>query len=270
MSYFKLSWRRWLSWLAVVIVFAIACTFLSRWQFARRAEVVAKNDLISGNYDMAIAPIEKLAPRGRFVAANEWRPVSISGHYVAGTQLLVRNKPYAGEPGFLQVGVFQARDLSLYLVDRGWLPTGNEHDSPDIVTVLPSGELDIVGRIRAAEPTGSKTAPKGQLPTVDPIAAAHQLALKEPIAAGVYVRLASETPSAKVAPRLETMPELSEGNHLSYAIQWIMFAILAFATLVWFVRQEFEHYRAATEANFVPRKRRVTRAQRDNEAEDAN
>mgnify|MGYP000193316664 CR=1 FL=1 len=50
MSYFKLSWRRWLSWLAVVIVFAIACTFLSRWQFARRAEVVAKNDLISGNY----------------------------------------------------------------------------------------------------------------------------------------------------------------------------------------------------------------------------
>lgn len=269
MSYFKQSWRRWLGWLAVVIVFAIACTFLSRWQFARRAEVVAKNDLISGNYDKPIGDINQLAPGGRFVAANEWRPVGLTGHYVSGTTLLVRNKPYSGEPGFLEVAVFQSDDLRLYLVDRGWLPTGNAQDSPDVVPALPVGQLNIVGRLRAAEPIESKTAPRGQLPTIDPIAAAKQLSVKEPVASGIYVRLASETPTAKVAPRLETMPELSEGNHLSYAIQWIVFAVLAFATLVWFVREEFDHYRAATDKNFVPRKRRVTRAQRDNEAEDA-
>ena len=35
-------------------------------------------------------------------------------------------------------------------------------------------------------------------------------------------------------------PQLDEGNHLSYALQWILFAIMAAAALVWAIRKELQ------------------------------
>jgi cytochrome oxidase assembly protein ShyY1 len=95
------------------------------------------------------------------------------------------------------------------------------------------------------------------------------LGIKEPLATEYYLRLAAESPASILAPKIETMPELSEGNHLSYAIQWIVFAVLAFVTMAYFIRQELEHYRVANDSNYVPKVTRKTRAQRDNEVEDA-
>jgi cytochrome oxidase assembly protein ShyY1 len=250
-------------------MFAVACVFLSRWQFDRRAEVVTKNNLISQNYPMNPLPVSTLFPDGRFVPANEWRSVELHGHYIQGSGLLVRNKPYAGNQGFLQVGLFQADDLSIYLVDRGWLPTGSENDTPDTIPALPTGALDVVARVRATEPLGGKDASDGQLPAINPALAAKQLKVKDRVVDEFYLRLASENPPSSKSPMIEVMPELSEGNHLSYAIQWIMFAILAFVTLGYFVRQEREHYLAATDPNHVPKQKRKRHSDGDNEAEDA-
>ncbi|MDE2592008.1 MAG: SURF1 family protein [Actinomycetales bacterium] len=268
MSYFKQSWRRWLAWLLLVVMFAVACSFLSRWQFARRAEVVAANNIVNSNYFQPAVPIDAVLKNGRFNPQREWHPVMLEGHYVSGSDLLVRNKPYAGNPGFLQVALFQTADLKLYLVDRGWLPTGTNHDHPDLVPTLPSGDIQIIARIRAAESNNGKSAPRGELAAIVPGDAQAELRSKEPIAEDFYLRLAAETPRSAVAPKLETKPELSEGNHLSYAIQWIIFAVLAFVTLVWSVRRELDFYRAANDPNYVPKPKRVTRAQRDNQAED--
>ncbi len=43
--------RRWGGYLAVVIVFAVACGLLSWWQWSRRAEAVAEIDRVTVNYD---------------------------------------------------------------------------------------------------------------------------------------------------------------------------------------------------------------------------
>ena len=268
MSYFKQSWRRWLAWLLLVVLFAIACSFLSRWQFARRAEVVAANNIVSSNYFEPAVPIEAVLKNGRFDPQKEWHPIVLRGHYVVDSELLVRNKPYSGVPGFLQVAVFQADDLKLFLVDRGWLPTGENHDHPDVVPALPAGEVQIIARIRAAESNNGKSAPSGELAAVTPRDAQKEIGSKEPIAEDFYLRLAAENPASEIAPRLETKPELSEGNHLSYAIQWIIFAVLAFATLVWSVRREMDFYRSVNDPDYVPKPKRLTRAQRDNLAED--
>ena len=269
MTYLKSSWKRWLGWLIIVVIFAIACSFLSNWQFSRRAQVVAANSIVEGNYNKPALPISDVLVAGSLPAMNEWHPVSVTGHYVQGSALLVRNRPYAGVPGFHQVAVFQASDLQLYLVDRGWLPTGERQDSPDLVPELPTGEIQIQARLRFAENLKGKDAPVGQLAAISPLGAAAQIGAKEPIASGFYLRLASEVPTSDVAPKLETKPELSEGNHLRYAIQWIIFAILAFVTLTYFVRQEIEHYRSNNDVNYVAKARRKSRADRDNEIEDA-
>ena len=274
MSYLATSWRRWLAWLIVASIFAVACVFLSNWQFNRRAEVVAKNDLIIRNYDQRARPVEQLLGSAGFNRAIEWRPVSLVGHYLPGTDRLVRNKPYGGNQGFLQVAFFENAGGGLYLIDRGWLPTGSTNETPDHVPPLPSGELRLEARIRAAEPTDGKSVTAELLPYVNPAMAAAEARVHGPVETSAYLRLASENASTGAAlelsarPMLEAKPQLSEGNHLSYAIQWIMFAVMAFATLAYFARTERRHYLEATDPNFVAKPKRVRRSELDERVED--
>lgn len=274
MNYLATSWRRWLAWLVVASVFAVACVFLSNWQFNRRAEVVAKNDLIIRNYDQPAQPVEQLLGAAGFDRAIEWRPVSLTGHYLPGTDRLVRNKPYGGNQGFLQVAFFENADGGLYLIDRGWLPTGSTNETPDLVPPLPSGELKLEARIRAAEPTDGKTVTAGLLPYVNPKLLATEAAISAGFEGTAYLRLSGEVSASGVGlnlpsrPMLEAKPQLSEGNHLSYAIQWIMFAVMAFATLAYFARTERRHYLEATDPNFVAKPKRVRRSELDERVED--
>ena len=274
MSYAATSWRRWLAWLLVAVAFAIACVFLSNWQFNRRAEVVAKNDLVTRNYDQAPLPVEQVLGATGFERSVEWRPVTLAGHYVPGTELLVRNKPYGGNQGFLQVAMFEHSDGKLYLVDRGWLPTGSTNETPDSIPPLPTGELRLEARIRAAETVVGKTVTEGLLPYVNPTMAAAETEIRGVFETTAYLRLSSEKTSGgqtldlATRPMSEAKPLLSEGNHLSYAIQWIMFAIMAFATLGYFVRTERRHYLAATDPNYVIKPKRVRRSELDERVED--
>jgi cytochrome oxidase assembly protein ShyY1 len=64
MTYLAESWKRWLVWLVLVIVFATACVFLSEWQFERRAARVAEIELVQQNFDkpaVAIASVDLTA-----------------------------------------------------------------------------------------------------------------------------------------------------------------------------------------------------------------
>ena len=48
--------RRWGPWLALVLLFAIATSLLSWWQFSRRAERVERIDQVIQNYDIKPVP----------------------------------------------------------------------------------------------------------------------------------------------------------------------------------------------------------------------
>jgi hypothetical protein len=65
------------------------------------------------------------------------------------------------------------------------------------------------------------------------------------------------------------MPELTEGNHLSYALQWILFALMSMLALVWGVRQEREFRKIATDPTYIPKKRRKQLGDEDKAVEDA-
>ena len=58
---FALS-RRWLGYLALVVVFAIACTLLSLWQIARRDEARADITRVDTNWEAEPRPITELLP----------------------------------------------------------------------------------------------------------------------------------------------------------------------------------------------------------------
>lgn len=230
--------RRWGGYLVLVIVFAIACGLLSWWQWARRAEAVAEIERVAVNYDATPAPVaDTLAQLDSWSEDDEYLPVTLTGRYLDEEELLVRNRPYNGASGFEVLVPFRLDDGSVFVVDRGWVPVGSSVEAPDAVPAPPDGVVTVVARLKPGEPTlPGRTAPDGQLATI------HLPSVAELVGGdtytGAYGLLASEDPAAESRPAAALKPEADEGPHLSYALQWIAFGVLAFVALFWAFRRE--------------------------------
>lgn len=253
--------KRWAGWLVLVLVFSIACAGLSNWQFNRRAEALDKMNQVAKNYDEKPVPLGEVATFDNFNSKLEWRPVQVQGHYLPLNAVLVRNRPLDGNPGFLQVVPFQLLDGAIVAIERGWIATDSRNNAPKTVP-LPSAENQtVIARVRPSEPTLGRSAPLGQLATINPNALARSQGIKDRIYSSVYLRMASEQATVVENPKQLSKPQLDEGNHLSYALQWILFAIMAVAALVWGIRKE----REALSANRKPTRRGVGSADADYE-----
>jgi cytochrome oxidase assembly protein ShyY1 len=233
------GWRRWGAYLALTVVFAVTCGLLSWWQWARRAETAAENHRIEQNYDAAPVAIDELLPRlDAWSDDDEWARVELVGEYLVDDALLVRNRVLGGTPGFEQLVPFRQGDGTIVVVDRGWLPLGNGTDAlPDAIPAPPEGEVTVVVRLREAEPElPGRTAPAGQIASIDVATIVADLGGDG--YTGAYGLVASEDPAAAVMPASAPRPEEDEGMHLSYALQWIAFGVLAFVGLFWAWRRE--------------------------------
>jgi cytochrome oxidase assembly protein ShyY1 len=119
--------------------------------------------------------------------------------------------------------------------------------------------VTVVVRLKPGEPEiPGRGAPEGQLATVRLQDVAELVG--EPTYTGMYGLLASEDPAPAESPLRAVRPVEDEGPHLSYALQWIAFGILAFIGLVWAVRRE----RMIAAGGVIPKRR-----ERDAEVEDA-
>lgn len=230
--------RRWLGYLALVVVFAVACAGLAVWQVARRDEARAEISRVEKNWEAPPRPLAQVLPElDSFDADDKWSRVTLSGHYLVDEELLARGRPLNGNPGFEQLVPFQLEDGRVFVVDRGWLPVGNEQDAPDTDPAPPAGAVTLVVRLKAGEPTvAGRSAPEGQIATINLPAIAELVG--KPLYTGAYGVLDTEDP-ATARPTAVSRPVADEGPHLSYAFQWIVFGIMAFVGLGWAVRQEY-------------------------------
>lgn len=265
-AWLRAAWRRWLTWLALASVFSIACWFLSQWQLSRHDQMNALIQRIDKNYSMPAVPGSQwIKQHPNPALSNEYLALEFKGSYVANSCLLVRNRPRSGQPGFEQICVFRAKSGDLLFVNRGWLATGSSQDSPDDLLLPTSDETTLVGRVKLPESPDMRSAPRGQLMSVNLAQAKKKLAADVAEAKSSFYLLAeSESPRAKRTPLYSTKPQISEGNHLSYAMQWVIFAIMAFTAIGWAIRQELIARKSATQPNFVMKKRK--RVGEDDEA----
>ena len=208
------SIRRWAPWFALVVLFSIATSLLSWWQFTRREERVERINQVQANYDQTVVPYSSLDFEND-IAALEWRPVKVAGRYLPESAVVVRNRPLSGRAGFLQLIPFQLEDGRILAVERGWIPAGNPITTP-ATNPLPDNQVrELVLRIRAAEPSLGRGSVPGQLASITP----SELSGLDPavLITSHYGRLVSETPSSNQLPMAMPKPSLDEGNHLSYA-----------------------------------------------------
>lgn len=260
--------RRWLGYAALVVVFSTVCGLLSWWQFARNEEANERVRQVVENWDAAPMPLDALlaSPEAAFDPADTWTPVELVGEYAVDEQLFVRGRPKDGRPGFEVLVPFVLADGSgVVLIDRGWVPNGQtQAEVPDFVPPAPEGPVTVVARLKTGEPNvPGRSAPEGQVATIElPLIAA--TIGRADLFTGAYGLLATEDP-AVATPELANRPEPDPGPHLSYAIQWILFALFAAAALVWAVRNERIARREGAEARTA--RRRIGDA--DSAAEDA-
>ncbi|MEP6482641.1 MAG: SURF1 family protein [Rhodoglobus sp.] len=231
--------RRWLGYLAVAVVFAIACVALANWQLARRTEALTEIARVAMNWDSTPRALTDVLPQlSSFSDGDKWMPVTMTGHYLRDSQILVRGRPLDGDAGFEVLDPLELADGTVFVVDRGWLPVGSEQDEPDTIPAAPDGQVTVVARLKAGEPTVlGRSAPPGQIATIHLPDIASRLG--KPTYTAAYGVLASEDPAPTTRPTAAEKPIADEGPHLSYAFQWVAFALMGFFGLGWAIRQEY-------------------------------
>ncbi|MBN9177340.1 MAG: SURF1 family protein [Microbacterium sp.] len=236
---------RWTGYVAVAILFAIACAYLSHWQFSRNEERERQLSLIAANYDATPAALgDLIGSDGAFDPGDQWHPVEVRGEYLVDQTLLARNRAHGGTAAFEVLVPLRTDTGQVLIIDRGWLAPGNDQPEPDEVPAPPSGTVTVIARLMPGEPlrNATQSAPEGQVPTINLPLIAEQTGL-DSVVTGAYGLMASEDPAAASIPNALESPSEDPGPHLSYAIQWILFAVMGFVFIWYMIRTELRHRR---------------------------
>jgi cytochrome oxidase assembly protein ShyY1 len=237
LSYLRQTWKSWIRWFAVVTVFAVACGFLSNWQFHRREEKLIEINRVIHNFATPAVEVKQALPTLETWSADlEWRAVELKGHYLPNLSLLARNRPNQGSPGFEQLVPFLTDTGDVMVLSRGWVATGNQHDYPDVNPLPSSSERTLVVRLRPSEQHDSRTAPEREVPNIEVPRIAKLLGLSQ-VYQKTYGRVYADSTNEAPLQALEA-PATEEGNNFSYALQWILFGAMAFGALFYMIRQE--------------------------------
>ena len=245
--------RRWSVYIVIAIAFAVACGFLSNWQFSRNAERSAQLALIEANYDAdPVALDAAVTGLDDFDPAYEWHPVELHGRYLLDEQLVVRNRPHGGTSAFEVLTPFLMDDGRILVVNRGWVHAAEDGDGPEAIPAPAGGEQTVVVRLRQGEPLPSsgRSAPEGQVPTINvPLIA--DLVGGDTVRS-VYGIMVSEVPAAASRPSPLDSPSDDPGPFLSYAVQWILFAVMGFVFIGYVIRSELRARREDAEEDAAP------------------
>lgn len=217
----KEPWALFKSLIALLLI--ILCLWGSQWQYHRGVDRNARNAVIENR--IAQSPIELAAVKGN-LADFEWQTVEVVGSFNPDKQILLRNRYHDGKYGYEVLTLFTSADNKSFWVDRGWVQAGATATTPPVVTALPQGEVSISGRLRldSSLPRGSFFALPGKGEgLVSELNAQSQLNTEK-----FYIDLLSGSDSSLTPEVTAQLPELSDGPHMAYALQWIFFGGLVF------------------------------------------
>ncbi len=227
-----MSLRRLLLNIAVLLAVAAMVT-AGFWQLHRLSERRDRNSVVASRGEMLIAEVQELAgaddshDRGGEI---EFRPVRATGVYLTADQVLIRNRTYQGSAGYWVLTPLRLDSGGAVAVNRGWIPHGVGTGASPADFAPPGGEVEVIGMLRAtvtaaglqqADPSGGVLA---EMARPDLARLAQQL---DADLLPVYVQLQTQSPPAGDLPIPVPPPDLGEGSHLAYAVQWFVFATIA-------------------------------------------
>lgn len=227
--------RRWLLFLGIVLLLAYACLLLGRWQWHRLTSTKSGNAVIRTNQASAPTPVDRVLSRGTDPpSADQYKVVSAVGRYDVSHTVVVRYQTHEGNSGIDVVVPLVTSSGTALLVDRGWVATSNQgFTDPSQVPAPPAGRVTVTGWVRRDATGGSARVVNASTRAIS--SAQIRTAIGIPVYGG-FVDLLTENPPADTPLVPADPPDLSNGPHFFYALQWWFFGVLAifgFGYLAW-------------------------------------
>lgn len=206
----------------IALALIVLCFIAAEWQYSRGVDRHQRNFLIKENI---AAPEMILGDAAIDLTKNEWRTVNTEGVFDASQTILLRNRYFEGKYGFEFLTLFTSSKGEKFWVDRGWIIAGKDALTAPVIPYTPTGTVEVTGRLRldTSLPRGSFFA----LPASGSGLISKWNAQKEVVTEGYYLDLLNGS-TAELTPNVSAqLPELSDGPHMAYALQWVFFAGLA-------------------------------------------
>jgi cytochrome oxidase assembly protein ShyY1 len=170
---------------------------------------------------------------------EEYTVVTATGTYDVADSLVVRYRTREGEPGVDVVVPLVTADGTALVVDRGWVATDDPHfDAADDAPAPPSGEVTITGWVRVDGEGSSTSVSDGGMRAISSKEIGD--ALDQRVYGG-FVELHSEDPEPDDPLLAPEAPDLGEGPHFFYGLQWWFFGVLALGGFGYLAYDERKH-----------------------------
>jgi surfeit locus 1 family protein len=244
--------RQWLLATFLVVTGSLVMVRLGYWQLDRLEQRRAFNTRVQAQIDEEPLDLNQALvsdQTSQFQSSlhdMEYRTVLVEGEFDHTQEVVLRNQAWNN-----QLGVRLLTPLKIsgtqqsILVDRGWVPY-EDYTAGRLDKYRVAGIQQVQGRIRRSQvrpDIGTRTDPNpGEsdeplqaffLANVDRIAVQVPYPLLP-----VYVQWAPDGTGELPPHRSAFIPELTEGSHLGYALQWFTFAVILAAGYPFFVKRE--------------------------------
>jgi cytochrome oxidase assembly protein ShyY1 len=231
---------KWIAFHLLCVGGILLMLWLAMWQLHRLDERKQFNADVLERSELAPVTIDELLAEPGFTPEDAaWRRVTATGTWLP-QQIVVFNRSQDGVAGDNVLAALVGDDGVTVLVNRGFVPLGTAPPPP------PGGAIEVLGTVRPSQSrrTGELT-DSGLAVTEVRRVDIDQLAPQLPgEVAPVYLDLVSSDPAVQPGdPAPLPAPELSEGPHLSYAGQWLIFAVAVAVGWIFAVRRSMRTHR---------------------------
>lgn len=236
---------RWVAMTLLVVALCLTMVRLGQWQLHRLHGRRAANQIIRTNRSQPPVEWSRIMGAHPVPADQQWRRVTVTGTFDTTQQLQIRYRSNGGDDGSEIVTPIITADGHRVLVDRGFLKRSSSTGDDQRIPPAPSGTVTVVGNVKGNE-TGkdSATVPvdgKARLINSDVIGRIQGVTY-----VNGYVLAQSMHPAQQgLVPVM--LPDLDEGPHLSYAIQWFCFTAIAVVGLGILIRNDIKDRRSGRE-----------------------
>lgn len=211
---------------------------LGFWQLRRLDEKRTFNATVTERTIEPVAKLDAVLTTPTRATDVQWRRVSVSGTYDSSGAVTVVNRSQDSTAGVDSLVPLKLDDGRLVLVSRGFVPLALAVPPP------PSGPVEVTGYLRTTQTRSAL----GAVDSTDPSATEFQRFDVQLISqrfdgpvVPMWIQLIKESPSpADQWPARVPLPELTEGPHLSYAIQWFFFSMTAVTAWIVVVRRRLK------------------------------
>ena len=203
----------------VALLLIIFTLWAAQWQYHRGIDRHERNSLIANQSSMTAIDLPRTIENPLQL---EWRQIKTEGTFSPDKQILLRNRYFEGKYGFEVLTAFKDQSGDEFWVDRGWVKAGADATTAPITPPIPTEQVSIVGRFRLGTslPSGTFFAlPGGGKSGITSEVNAQSRENTEDF----YLDLVSGS-APNLTPQVSAqLPELSDGPHMAYALQWLFF-----------------------------------------------